>query len=81
MNRQLLCLIARGGDSAVNLAAELVQHGFIHPQVNTQVVPQQLTSPNITSPNITSLNITSPDEQCCGGTLAVFYGSGSVSRP
>ena len=32
MNRQLSCLIARGGDSALNLAAELVQHGFIHPQ-------------------------------------------------
>jgi len=31
MNRQLSCLIAPDTDTPVNLAAELVQHGFIHP--------------------------------------------------
>lgn len=38
MNRQLSCLIARGGDSALNLAAELVQHGFIHPQDSHAII-------------------------------------------
>jgi hypothetical protein len=42
MNRQLSCLIARGGDSAVNLAAELVQHGFIHPQVQIDFILTQV---------------------------------------
>ena len=30
MNRQLSCAISKEKDSAVALAAELVQHGFIH---------------------------------------------------
>jgi len=31
MNRQLSCTIASSADTPVNLAQELVQHGFIHP--------------------------------------------------
>ena len=30
MNRQLYCTIVRGVDTAPGMAAELVQHGFIH---------------------------------------------------
>ena len=30
MNRQLSCNISKEKDSAIGLAAELVQHGFIH---------------------------------------------------
>ena len=32
MNRQLSCTIVQGMDTAVLLAAELVQYGFIHPE-------------------------------------------------
>ena len=32
MNRQLYCTIVRGVDTAPGMAAELVQHGFIHSQ-------------------------------------------------
>merc|ERR1712059_104876 len=37
MNRQLSCLIAPDSDTPVNLAAELVQHGFIHPMDITSI--------------------------------------------
>jgi hypothetical protein len=46
MNRQLSCVIVRGTDSAVNLAAELVQHGFIHPQVSRKTSDPQVSTKN-----------------------------------
>jgi nuclear receptor-binding protein len=38
MNRQLYCTIVRGVDTAPGLAAELVQHGFIHAQDSEAIV-------------------------------------------
>jgi len=38
MNRQLSCTIVQGMDTAVLLAAELVQYGFIHPEDSQAIV-------------------------------------------
>lgn len=41
MNRQLSCTIVQGSDTAVLLAAELVQYGFIHPE-DSQLIVEML---------------------------------------
>ncbi|XP_023336245.1 nuclear receptor-binding protein homolog [Eurytemora carolleeae] len=38
MNRQLYCTIVRGVDTAPGMAAELVQHGFIHSHDSQAIV-------------------------------------------